>query len=408
MIRQELYKIWRPKRLILLVLLGFVFYTMYLQFYITYFPNGSDNAGIFQVSRELIEENGPKLLPEKAEELQKQIPVLYEEAADYIRVFPLCRKYGLKTYTDYQTFYQACLGNGTDSSGMDQESAYADAMVIGNYLQSEETNNIGGRIYAVKLFIEQYGNMRRYSEQFPATGLNDGYSNREYKHILKTFFGSDEAWQNILPIEVPETTSAYFGFLLIWMCLSVCLLLSPFMVSDHLCRIKPLQWSSRLGRGITVIQFKAVMLSAFLLTTINLIIFGGMLITRQISVFFPCKMFSFLFTGISWPDWTYGVWCVVLVFLCYLVTMGTAAFVFLLSRSSGNYITMLLKVILLFALMVLISMKLMNNAFYFGNAIYQLTHIPYGEGILAVVLFATGIVLCTTICKHQQKEDLLV
>ena len=46
MIREELKKIWRPKMVLILIFLGFVFYTMFLEFYIRYFPNGPQAMGV--------------------------------------------------------------------------------------------------------------------------------------------------------------------------------------------------------------------------------------------------------------------------------------------------------------------------------------------------------------------------
>ena len=45
MLKEEMKKIWRPGILAVLILLGFVYYTMYLEFYIQYFPNGPEYKG---------------------------------------------------------------------------------------------------------------------------------------------------------------------------------------------------------------------------------------------------------------------------------------------------------------------------------------------------------------------------
>lgn len=61
MIREEMKKIWRPGMLLSLVILGLVFYTMFLEFYIKHFPNGPYNTGVVEISAQLIQKYGTSI-----------------------------------------------------------------------------------------------------------------------------------------------------------------------------------------------------------------------------------------------------------------------------------------------------------------------------------------------------------
>lgn len=448
MLKEELKKIWRPGILGILAVLGFVFYTLFLQFYIQYFPNGPEYEGLYRTARELVETYGPSLSADEIRMAEADRLALYAEAEVSMASNDLFKKHGLQHYEEYLAFYQDAVsrssdeitannsedspsessadssGNGSaggtaiisadgsaDSSSENSallQADYEDAVQMERYLKSEAADNIGGRIYAIESYLERYHYIKTNGPGSEDLALASGTSRKEFQHARSAFFGESQAWQNILPPELPEAASAYLGRLLIWICLSVCLLLAPLPVQDRICRMRSLQWGSRLGRGVLPIQLRAVMLSAFLLTTLNLAVFGGFFALHHgISDFFSCRMYSFLFTGYTWPNWTFGLWCAVLILLCYLIALGTAAFAFVLSQSSSNYISMILKLIPLIAAAVILCPRLISMGFYFQNAVYRLTGLPYAEAFVPLLIFFSGLVLCTVVIKKKEKADLI-
>ncbi|MBD5555654.1 MAG: hypothetical protein HDQ95_10045 [Roseburia sp.] len=403
MLREELKKIWRPGMILLLVFLGCVFYSMFLEFYIRYFPNGPHAVGVFQVGAELVERYGTSLSKEEAAELEQELPKLYERADMYVKGFELAKKYGLSTYEEYLNFCNDTVEALADGEAADLNEAYADSQIIDNYLISEETGNISGRIYGTECLLRFY---HTFLELGPEAVDRISNSEREHENAEKMLFGEDKLWQNILPDQVPEVASTYLGYLLVWMCLSVCLLLSPLQVHDRMSRMRALQYSSKRGRSIFLTQFYAVMLSAFLLTTGNLVLFGGIFATNGTDVFASCRMFSFASSGGCWPNWTYKGWWVALILLCYLVAMGTAAISFFLSGYSSHYIAMLLKLIPVFTVVAILSPMILYRAFYYGNMLYHMTGVPYVEAGAAGVIFAAGVALCVGAYRHRLTASL--
>lgn len=376
MLREELKKIWRPGMLVLLAVLGLVFYTMFLEFYIRYFPNGPHQEGIYQVGIRLVKEYGAYLSPEEAGKVEAGLPALYEEADGYLQSFALASSHGIDSYEAYERFRQEINETVKNSDAADRNQDYADTMVMENYLTGQETDNIEGRIYGTRWYLRRYR-----SAQEKESGQDD--------------------WQNILPYEVPEAASDYMGYLLVWICLSVCLLLSPLLVRDRMSRMAQLQYSSRRGRRLFCLQFGAVMLSAFVLTTMNLLIFGSLFAAHGTRVFFPCRMYSFAGNGDCIINWTHGAWCLMLVVMSYLTALGTAAIAFFLSQYSANYIAMLLKLIPLFTIIALLAPRITGNAFYTVNGLYQLTGLPFVELYAAAGILTVGIVLWSIAWKRK-------
>lgn len=401
MLKEELKKIWRPGMVLALVLLGSIYYTMFLHFYIQYFPNGSQYEGMFEVAKQMLKTYGTSLSESEMAEFESGIPLLQKEADRYVAESETGRKYGLKTYEQYSRFWQKVLQEAAESKeGADRKKEYADAMILGNYLQGEGTDNIEGRLSASSLFAAQYDAEKNCRDIQP--GIS--YTKKEREHAKQAFFGSGEAWQNILPPEVPQAAGCYAGRLLVWICLSVCLMLSPLSVRDRMSRMMPLQYSSRCGRKIYKSQLAAVMLSAILLTTASIALFGAIFAVNGTSVFFPCRMYSFMSGAFCWPQWTHGTWCLVLAAMCYLTAAGTAGTVFFLARGCGNYIGMMLKVVPLFVAMAVLCPKIMEDAFYYQNELYQYTKLPYSELICAAAVFAAGVLLCLIGSRRVKKE----
>lgn len=406
MLREELKKIWRPGVLLALVILGAVFYLMFLEFYTKHFPNGPNDAAQIELAADLIDQYGTTLEPEAYEKLTATLPVLMAEADQHIRANSLAQRNGLSSYAEYVEFQEETRQYSGELSKAEQEK-YTDAMLIQNALWGGETDNIYGRLYAVETTLREYDAWRETAPDLQSRVYDMGYGQKAYENAARRFFGTDNAWRNILPNQVPEAVGNYMGMLLIWISLSVCVLLSPVLVRDRMCNLRPLQWSARRGRGVFQSQLAAAMLSAFLWTTLNLLIFGGLFLTNGISAFFSSRMFSFLMSGFSWVNWSFGVWCLVLIGLCYLICFGAAGLAFFLSRYSGNYVAMLLKLIPLLTVCAILAPKLLIGAFYYQNQLYLLTSVPMIELIAAVVVFVLGLGLCCFAAARMKRQDLL-
>ena len=403
MIWEELKKIWRPGILLSVLFLAFVYDTLFLAAYTRESPFEQQNDGMAKVCRELVQAYGTGLSEEEFMQFQAEIPKLHKTADQYVSQSSIGKKYGLKTFEQYAVFCKKAVEEAPSQAvSADQDETYADAMRLHNFLSSKETDWIEASLYASYLLEQIYQVKKEYRKEL-WTESQAACSPKELEHIKTACYGEGKLWQNILPPDLPQTVSRFAGYLLTLICLSVCLLLSPLLVRDRLSRVQPLQYSSRRGRKIYNTQSAAVMLSTFFVTTAELAVFGGLLLRHGTFVFFPCKMYSFTMMQFCWPDWTHGVWCLMLAVLCYLTAYATAGIVFFLSQGSQNYISMLLRVIPLAAALAVWSPKLMENAFYSRNELYHFSGMPYIEIVSTGILFLAGCGLWLFAVRRRQE-----
>lgn len=409
MLREELKKIWQPGILIAIILIGGVFYWMFLAFSIDHFPNGPYNDGLFQIATELVETYGTSLELDEFEEFASTLPALEAEADEYLKVNPVAQEHGITSYAKYVALFEESdeLSRYSEDSNDPAQAQYASAQLIQNYLTSDEAHNIYGRIRATEEYIREYKVWEQSGIDLLTSPQLSANTEQEYVNAKKLFFAEDNAWQNILPPEILEATGTYFSYLLVWMVLSLCILLSPVLVRDRMRKMRPLQWSSQRGRGVLKYQFAAIMVSAIMLTTANALLFGGLFLTNGTLTFAACKMFSFMMTGYSWVNWSYGAWCCVLIAICYIVSLGVTGIVFIISNHSANYITMLMKLIPVFVAAAVISTKLIYFAFYYNNALYALSNIPMAELAPAVIIFSVGLILPLISIVVAKRRNLL-
>ena len=417
MLYQELKKIFRPGVILAALVLGAVYYWMYLDFYVNYYPTNygvTIGPKLLEVTGGWVDTYGPSLERDEVEEIENTLPALYGEADGYLAAYPVAQEHGIASYEDYLAFSEEVnlrlFGGGTGNGPAVDDPDYQDLWRINDYLSGPETDNVSGRMYAVGFLHMRYdripepGTLGELSTEVDMGGL----SKKEHAHVLDAFFGPDEAWRNILPVEVMEGTGVSAFETAIWTVLCLCLLLGPALTRDRMNRMLALQYASRRGRAVSRTQLGTYLITAFAIATVNTALFAVFFLKKHgLGAFFSCRMYSFLHPFFSWPNWTFGTWCVVLGLIHYALAFTTAGLIFLLSRCSGNYISMLLKVIPLFAVFAFFIPRLMEYAFYFRNDLYTLTGVPYIEAIIPVVLLALSSGLCMVFIRRLQRRDVL-
>lgn len=175
-----------------------------------------------------------------------------------------------------------------------------------------------------------------------------------------------EEYRNIMDGNVFDNTVKYTKYLAI---LSVLVFISPLIVTDRFRKVHLLQYTAKHGRRILKQQLIAIILSAFLLTTALILVFGAIYSSNGTWPLWNNGLTSFLNLRFSafWFDITYGQYILVYIVLLYMLCMGTAAVAFMLSRFSQNPITLLLKLIPAFAVLGALSVIVLVTLFSFDR-----------------------------------------
>lgn len=410
MLIHELRKIFRPWLLLAVLALGAVFYWLFLDFYVTLYPTnigGTDGLAMLDVTAGWVEKYGPSLSPQEEAEIEAELPALIAEADGYIAANPGAQKYGLETYQDFLDFQQSV---HRDESVTWEDERYQDMWLILDYLRGEDIGNIDGRLYVYDMYPYwyQFFASGQHQEQLTEELARGRWTQREYDNIMSTYFGEDGSFDSLLPHQIVEynvsnCASRFTVLAVLW--LSV--LLGPVMTGDRMSRMVPMQYASRRGRDLAKIQLGAALLTAAATALVTAGLYALLFIVHhRLYVFFPCRLAAFDYR-FAWPDWTFGGWLLAVGAVHLAVCLAAGALLWLISRCSGNYIAMLLKLIPLFAAAAFALPKLMDDAFYYANPAYRLVRVPYVEAYIAAALLVLAAALCAWLISNIRKRDIL-
>ena len=384
--RQELKKIWRPGILAGIVLLGLIYYYMFPSFYIEYFSNGPSAQEEFRLSVEWVAQYGPTLEPAERAELDSR---LAEEIAIFDRQMeeiPEAAVVGVTDYNSFQTF-----SGQRDHDEMEMQAERK----IRNRTNCDT-------ISIIQHMLERYDDPRDYLQQHD---YFESYTPQEKAQILAV-----NSWpRSLLSGSVMDSTDYYLKHLVQWTSISVILLLSPTLVQDRLRRTSPLQWSSRRGRRVLHTQLAAGLISALLLSVMNMTAYAIPFLAQGPLALKGCPLGNSVWAGgTPWFNWTYGQYLVILTGMVLALGLGIGALTLFLSRFSSNYVSMLLKAFPLFVAMGgFFAAWVVDRAFFFRPAWdYAEFSVPKGaEAICIAVLLIIGAALMGWSCFRQRKLE---
>lgn len=394
LIKHELIKIWRPGIVLAIAVLGALYYFVFPSFYIEYFCNGPVSEALFELSLGWAEKYGTTMEPDERAELDGQREDEIERFSTLVANIPEASAAGICDYDSFmayrEEYYNSVKENGEYG---DDTSEYLIWRIIGgtNYYT----------IDGIEYIMRQYD----WQPESQYEWFTTEYSAQEQSRILEL-----EAMPlGYIPNSVATATREYGKDLAVWSVLSVVLLLSPALVRDRLCRMRQYQWSSRRGRSILRVQLTAGLLSALVLTAINIAVYFVPFAMKGALIFRSFPLYSFVGGGHTWFNWTYGQYLLVLAALLTALGLCAGALTLLLSQYSAGYVAMLLKAVPLFiAVGAIFGSWLLDRPFYF-KTLYENAerYIPKGtEAVLMGALLLLSLGLCAAECRRQRKREL--
>ncbi|SHI23036.1 hypothetical protein SAMN02745823_03667 [Sporobacter termitidis DSM 10068] len=387
-LKNEMKKVWNPVMLVLVAVICALFYLMFMEFYIKNFPNGHPTTEEYDYSVELTGKYGATLEDDEFREFIKVKDSLILEANDYIKGNPEFAAAGILSYEDYLKLAEK------DMTWTDEETEAFD------FLYSGKCHGIAYKLDRLSYIESAYQNeARRYENRISETG--SAKEKARLNEIIET-----GQYHSILDIFLIENTNTYISWFSVLAILSVLIFLSPLLVRDRMQGIYLLQYTSRRGRKVLFSQLGAILISAFLLTTLEIAVFGAIYAAKGIQVFWNNGMDSFLGSYTFRFFITYGQYVLYSAGMIYLCTIGAALLAFALSKLSRNYITLILKLIPVFILLAKLCLSLFNVSFSFRNPLYGITGIDGIEPFAGCAVIAVGLILSLLVCAREKKADI--
>ena len=261
----ELRKIWRPGILAVILLLGAVYYWMFPQFYIEYFCNGPYAEAQFTLASDWVAQYGPTLEQAERAELDGQLAEELDVFVRQIAAIPEAAAAGLTDHEAVLSFREDYL-DGTRENGGEAD------MDVEALLYRVYGGTSWYRIEVLTDVMETYDTQAERRAQIVSNRREDGQPETMVRREAE--LASSEMAHSLLPSSVKHSTQEYGKDLAVWCVLSIVLLLSPTLVRDRLRGTRPLQWASRRGRAILSTQMGTALLSALMLTIVNLTIYA--------------------------------------------------------------------------------------------------------------------------------------
>lgn len=388
----EMKKIWNVKLLLSVAVLCALFYSMFMGFYIKYFPNGHSDTEEVDYSIQMTKQYGPTLeADEYAEFIAKTREELISQAEAYIKNNPVFSKVGIYTYADYEKVHE------------NQANTEAESDAIWTLL-GDECDFVQFKLQALNSIEENY---HYYPEYALKNAISEATGKKELARL--TEIQKKEEYRNIMDGWVIENTVTYTIYLAILAVLAVLVFVSPLIVTDRARNVHLLQYTAKRGRRILKHQLIAVILSAFLMTTALILSFGAIYSMNGTWLLWNNGLTSFLnfMATFFWFDITYGQYIVLSIVLLYILCLGAAAIAFVLSRFSQNLITLILKLIPAFGVLGALCFSVFNCTLSSKNALYTGTGIVGIEPIICGLVLIAGLAVSFRILRREREVDVI-
>ena len=387
----ELKKIWSLQMVIIVTVLSALFYLMFMEFYITYFPNGHPQTELFDFSVELTKKYGTTLEQAEFDEFISARKALVSEAEMYIKEITAFAESGIFSFEDYSELAKKVY---------ESNEATEEENEVYWILLSEDCNFVGFRLQELDNIADFYDNAA-VSYQTQILHSDNAREAKRLSEILES-----GQYTSIMPENVISNANIYGRWLAILTVLSMLVFLSPLLTGDMMRGVNLLQYSSKHGRKILSSQLAATMISAFLLVTIELVIFGAIYRLTGTQVFLKNGMNSFIGFYDFWFDMTYKQYLFSNLGMIYMCALSAALLAFVLSKVSRDYISLTLKLIPLFVLFIFLCTGSIDYNFTMTNPLYRMTGIIGVEPMVCGTVIILGISFCLLVIIREKKVDI--
>ncbi len=374
----ELKKILTWKMLLLLVTVNGIMYFLFIEFYITHFPNGRPELDNYNISIEMLEKYGAEMAGNHFIDFKETYADEIKKVDDYLQTKEELVENGILTYEDTR------------------------------YKVGEEVTEEVDRLRWQLLYDSEIGDTlwELQEREYIIESIEDKYNFEAY------FYSELNAAQQIrvdelkeneqfpsLPNTVMDNFQLFIKNVAITIFISVVIVISPIFLKDRVAQIDVLQYTAKKGRKLFQIKIAAGLLATFLVISGLICIYFSMYKFNQTQMFFDLPVHKFIGV-ISWYDPTFFQYILLTIIGIYLLGFVSTFFSMGLSNLVPNYISLIgLQIPYLF-LLILVGANFLINwiiSIYFPQWL-----VPTAYGLLLVA--SIGFILLTW--KREMKRDI--
>lgn len=373
----EVKKILNIKSIFVLCIISFVMYYMFISFEINLFPNGSDRE-IYIIAKEIIKQKGNHLEDEDLGYLKNLELNLKKDADNYLKENEYAKDLGADSYDKFQEF----------NSNLKGEVKKLDE--LSNNISFKEIEESLSKIQSMKYLINNFENKDNNSY------IESGAQKDRLTKINKTKVNND-----ILPGFIFSNYNSFIINSTLLVIVSIIFILGPIFTKDEVVNMEVLQYTTRRGRRLYKDKIAAVLISAFIMVTLELSILFTLFLTRQntVELFYNSNINSCFKYGANWFDLTLLQYIILSIIIVYTLAFALSLIISYVSRKSHRYITFTGISLLL---VIILSKIITSNAIMLGIGSIDIPKFLVFEFISAMALI--GIV---SLVIRYKKEKLL-
>ena len=375
----EIKKLFNLKILLILGLIVFIIWKIFISFWIEVFPNGS-NTPTFNLSVQMLKDYGTTMDEKEFEDFKEKSALREKEADEYLKGDKEAQELGIKSYRELRE----SLDKGkTDEKveALHSKIYFKDNVYLFWEMQSRES------------LIASYEN--------PLNRNAELYSSKPNKYKrLKELEKGDQLKSVLSYVTFSNYDSLITNFSIL-VVVTLAFIISPIFLRDEKNKVNFLQYSSKTGRKIGSKKVISAMITAFGISTLELIGIFLMYIPNDTLQFWNCSINSKFNYMVSWFDLTFGQYIMLTILVIYIITFVVTSVSLFVSSKVKSYVALIgVQVSILGALIM----------FLYNIGLNHMTTINYPKYIplIAYVVFLIiSILLIINLLKNEKNRDVL-
>ncbi|WP_029453019.1 hypothetical protein [Clostridium algidicarnis] len=313
----EVKKILNIKSIFVLCIISFVMYYMFISSEINLFPSRGDEE-IYTIAKEMIKQKGNHLEDEDLGYLKNLELNFKKEADNYLKENEYAKDLGADSYDKFQKF----------NSNLKGEVKKLDE--LSNNISFKEIEESLSKIRSMEYLIDNFENKNNNSY------IESGAQKDRLTEINKTKVNND-----ILPWFIFENYNSFIINSTLLVIVSIIFIFGPIFTKDEVVNMEVLQYTTRRGRRLYKDKMAAVLISAFIIVTLELSILFTLFLTRKntVELFYNSNINSCFKYGANWFDLTLIQYIILSIIIVYILAFALALIISYVSRKSHRYIT---------------------------------------------------------------------
>lgn len=378
---QEMKKIFHPVMLLICVLINVLMYYIFIEFDISYFPNGRPATDVYRIGIEMVEKYGHELDEQEYEDFKQVYKEEVKKADQYIQQNDEWAEVGITTYQEFRD-----MDFGVNPALDEVRDKLIFEQGIDLFWEIPEREHI---IEEMKFLEERYG----YS-------YLAGTPTKQQDERIKEVVNSGTVYSIFPAYPVEDNFFSISKSIMITILVSILFMVSPIFLRDFKNNMVSLQYTTKTGRAIFKWEIVAGLVSSFLITTVLVVVYYGIYFTNDIGMFLKSGVNTFM-GSTYWYDFTFLQLILLTIGLTYVLALFLSLIAIFTSSICRNYIAI---IGILLPIFVLICM-LINRGVLLGDA-FLIYHSQIFFAFLYSVIVLVPIIVIIWKWKREKVVDI--